>query len=87
MAFGMQVLGTRVSRCMITMGKRNRSNAFRRCIHAKRACVPSLVGTAANRLVGSHPENEFLLLRGLHKVPAAVERLTTVASAGPKELV
>jgi hypothetical protein len=42
--------------------------------------------SAANRLVGSHPESELLLL-GPNKAAAAAARLTTVASAGPKELM
>jgi hypothetical protein len=62
MAFIMQVLGTRASRFTITMGKRNLSIAFRRCIHAKRTCAWLWLASAVNRLVGSHPESELLLL-------------------------
>jgi hypothetical protein len=85
MALVMQVLGTRASRFKITMGKRNPSFAFRRCIHAKRASICLWLASAANRLVGSHPESELLLL-GPNKAAAAAARLTTIASAEPKEL-
>ena len=86
MAFVMQVLGTRASRCTITMGKRNRS------LHSGAAFTPNgpalfvVVVVAVNRLVGSHPESELLLL-GPYKAAAAAARLTTLASARPKELM
>jgi len=86
MAFIMQVLGTRASRFKITMGKRNRSLHSGAAFTPNGRCPECFSRWLGNRLVGSHPESELLLLRS-NKAAAAAARLTTVASAGPKELM
>lgn len=71
MAFVMQVLGTRASRFMITMGKRNPSLRSGAAFTPNGPALDRSWASAVNRLVGSHPEGELLLLRP-NKAAAAV---------------